>query len=73
MVYSNTAICGGNEYGKSGHLYIFVSLKQLVMLLKCTFSGVHFALYHWQVESRSLYLKIFKVETLLNNAFKGIG
>ena len=23
MVYSNTTIFGGNEYGKSDHLYIF--------------------------------------------------
>ena len=43
MVYSNTVVYGGNEYGKSSHLSIFPSLKQLMVLLKCTFfSGLHF-------------------------------
>ena len=28
MVYSNTAVYGGNEYGKSGHLSIFSLLRQ---------------------------------------------
>ena len=28
---------GGNEYGKSGHLYIFTLLKHLMMLLKYKF------------------------------------
>ena len=27
MVYSNRAVYGGNECGKSGHLSIFTSLK----------------------------------------------
>ena len=34
MVYSNTAVYGGNEYGKSNHLSIFTSLKHLTMFLK---------------------------------------
>ena len=29
MVYSNTAVCGVNELGKSGHLTIFTYLKHL--------------------------------------------
>ena len=37
MVYSNTAVYGGNENGKSGHLYIFTSLKQLIMFLERSF------------------------------------
>ena len=28
---------GENEYGKSGYLSIFTSLKHLMMLLKCNF------------------------------------
>ena len=32
----------GNEYGKSGHLSIFTSLKHLMMLLQCNISGLHF-------------------------------
>ena len=45
MVYSTTAVCMREiEYynGKSGHLSIFTSLKHLMMLLKCLFSGLHF-------------------------------
>ena len=38
MVYSNTIqSMGENEYGKSGHLAIFTSLKHLMMLLKSFF------------------------------------
>ena len=29
MVYSNTAVCGENEYGKSSPLSLFTSLKHL--------------------------------------------
>ena len=36
-----TAVCRENEYGKSGHLSIFTSLKQLMMLLKCNISGLN--------------------------------
>ena len=39
MVYSDTAVYEGNKYGKSSHLYIFTSLKHLMMLLKCNFQG----------------------------------
>ena len=31
--YSNTAVYGGNEYGKSSNLPIFTLLKHLMMLL----------------------------------------
>ena len=37
MIYSKTAVYGGNEYGKSGHLSIFTSFKHLMMILKCFF------------------------------------
>ena len=34
---------GRNESGKSGHLFIFTSLKHLMVLLMCKFfSGLHF-------------------------------
>ena len=36
-VYSNAAVCGENEYGKSGHLSIFTLLKHFMMLLKYNF------------------------------------
>ena len=40
---------GGNEYGESGHLYIFTSLKHLMMLFQYKFSGLHYTPYqrHW--------------------------
>ena len=41
MVYSNTAVYGGNGCGKSSHLSIFTSLMHLMMLLKCNFSWLH--------------------------------
>ena len=41
-VYSNTAVYGGNECVISRYLSIFTSLKHLMMLLKCFFSGLHF-------------------------------
>ena len=37
MVYSNTAVYGENECGKSGPLSIFTSLKHVMMLLKHKF------------------------------------
>ena len=59
---------GGNEYGKSGHLSIFTLLKHLLMLLKYNFfSGLHF---YTLSETLIACRAIFKVETLLNNAFK---
>ena len=33
---------GENEYGKSGHLFIFTFFKHLMMLLKCIFFRVSF-------------------------------
>ena len=41
MVYSNTTVYGGNQYGISGHLHIFTFLKHL-MLLKCNFFRASF-------------------------------
>ena len=32
---------GGNKHGKSGHLYIFTSLKHLLMLVRCIFTPYH--------------------------------
>ena len=34
---------GGNYYGKSGHLSIFISLKHLMVLLRCNFVRASFA------------------------------
>ena len=31
MVYFDTAVYGGNEFGKSGHLFNFTYLKHLIM------------------------------------------
>ena len=45
MVYSNTTVFGENGYGKSGHMYIFTSLKHVMMLLKCNFGRASF-LHH---------------------------
>ena len=41
MIHSNihVAVYGGKEYGKSGHLSVFTSLKHLIMHL--THSGLH--------------------------------
>ena len=61
MVDSNTTVYGGNEYGISSHLHIFTSLK-------CNIFRASF-LYPI-TDTDSTQLKFFKVETLLNNAFK---
>ena len=61
---------GGNEYGKSSHLSIFTSLKHLMVLLKCNFSGLNFyTLPKTLMALRAMQLNFFKVETCLNNAF----
>ena len=64
---------GGDGYGKSGHLYIFTSLKHLMMLLKLTnFSGFHFYTIpqiHVFRASTAKQLRFLQVEILLNNAF----
>ena len=63
-----------NECGKSGHLSIFTSLKHLMILLKCKFFRA--SLLHFIKDTYSMYtdmqlnLCFFKVETLLNDAFK---
>ena len=62
---------GENEYGESGHLSIFTLLKHLMMLLKYSFSGLHFyTVPKTLIACRAMQLRIFKVKTLLNNAFK---
>ena len=57
---------GGNEYGKSGHLSIFTSLKHFLMLLKCN-SGLHLSntLSKTLITFRDMQLRFFKVEILL--------
>ena len=57
---------GGNEYGKSGHLSVFTSLEQLMMLLKCRFQGFIFIyiLPKTLITHRDMQLRSFKVETL---------
>ena len=61
---------GENENGKSGHLSIFTSLKQLIMLLKGNFSrALFYTLSKTLITCRPMQLRFFKVETLLNNAF----
>ena len=42
LAHSNTTVCGGNEYGISGHLHIFTFSKYLIMLLKCNFFRASF-------------------------------
>ena len=46
MAYSITPQSGENEYGKCDHLYIFISLKHWMMLLKCGFIFTPFH-RHW--------------------------
>ena len=63
---------GENEYGESGDLSIFTLLKHLMMLLKCNFFSVlHFyTLPKTLIVCRAMQLRcLFKVKTLLNNAF----
>ena len=59
-----------NEYGKSGQLSFFTSLKHLMMLVKCTFFRTSFL--HPIKDTDSMMghaAQIFKVETLSNNVF----
>ena len=57
--------------GHSGHLSIFTLLKHLMMLLKYNFSGLHFyTLPKTLIPFRTMQLRFFLSETLLNNAFK---
>ena len=48
MIYSNTGVYLGEMsiHGKTSHLYIFTSLKQLMILLKCIYQGFIFTPYH---------------------------
>ena len=51
---------GENEYGKSSDLYIFNSLKYLMMLLKKKSSGVHFyTMTHTVRVCRAMQLSFF--------------
>ena len=59
----------GNEYGKSGHLSIFTLLKHLMMLLKYKIVRASF-LHLVKDTDRAMQLRLFKVETLLNNSCK---
>ena len=62
---------GGNEFGKSGHLSFFTYLKHLMLAFEVQFSGVHFhTLSKTLITCRDMQLRFFKVETLLNNAFR---
>ena len=61
---------GENEYGKSGHLSNFTSLKHLIMILKYIFFRA--SCLHLMKDTDSMWgraAQIFKVEKLLNNAF----
>ena len=63
---------GGNEYGESGHLFIFTLLKHLMMLLKYNFfraSFLHLTKDTDRLVCRPCSSDFFKVKTLLNNAF----
>ena len=49
----------------------FTSLKHLMVLLRCSFSGLHFyTLSKTLIACRDMQLRFFKVKTLLNNACK---
>ena len=62
-IYSNTAVYGENEYGKSGHLSIFTHLNHLMMILKYNFSGLHFyTLLQTLIACRATQLRFLKVE-----------
>ena len=67
MVYSNTTVyMGGNEYGKSGHLFIFYFFEALNDVLEVRFSGLHFyTLSKTLITCRAMQLKFLKVATLL--------
>ena len=66
--YSKSAVYGE----KSGHLYIFTSLKHLMVLLRCIFSGIHLHLNIKDTDTMWGHAaQIFiKVQTLLNHVFK---
>ena len=61
---------GEDEYGESGHLSIFTLLKHLMLLLKYIFFRASFLHRTRDTDSMSGHAaQIFKVKTLLNNAF----
>ena len=66
---SNTAFYGGGGMcGKSSHLSIFTSVKQLMLLLISISFKAHFDTLSKTL--RAMQLRFLKVETLLNNALK---
>ena len=72
MVYSNTTVYEGNKYCISGHLHIFTFWSaHLIMLLKCNFFQGFIFTPITDIDSMQGHAAqiIFKVETLLNNAF----
>ena len=49
---------GENEYGKSGHLSIFILLKHLMMHVEYNFSGIHFyTLSKTRIACRAMQLR----------------
>ena len=61
---------GGNEYGKSGHLSIFVFFKAFNDAFEVQFFRASFyTLSKTLIACRAMQLRFLKVETLLNNAF----
>ena len=74
LLFQHSSLWGENEYGKSGHLAMFTLLKHLMVLLKYSFSGLHFyTLSKTLIACRDMQHRFFfKVETLLNIAFKGV-
>ena len=59
MVYSSTTVYEVNDYVKSGPLYIFISLKNLMILLKRLFQG--FISYNHTTDTDSMLGHIAKI------------
>ena len=74
FILTQQSIMGGHEYSKSDHLSIFTSLKHLMMLLKCKFSGLHvYTLSKTLMSCRAMHaaqIILIKLMETLNNAFK---
>ena len=71
MVYSNTAVYGGNEYGKSSHLFYCHFFEALYDAFEVHFfQELHFyTLSKTLIAYRAMQLRFVKEETLLNNTF----
>ena len=77
MVYSNTTVYGGNQYGQTGHLCILYFFEALIndAFKVQFFSGLHFyilskTLTAWRA---SIQLRSLKVKTLLKVLGKSVG